>query len=63
MEHVYDFYKPDLCSEYPVVHGKLSLQCYMSALGKCVCVLCVCCVCVCVCVCARVCVSPHMLTL
>ena len=41
MEHAYDFYKPDLCSEYPVVHGKLSLQCYLSALGKCVC-MCVC---------------------
>ena len=35
MEHAYDFYKPDLSSEYPVVHGKLSLQCYLSALGLC----------------------------
>ncbi|XP_065905062.1 hydroxymethylglutaryl-CoA synthase 1-like [Dysidea avara] len=35
MEHVYDFYKPDLCSEYPVVHGKLSLQCYLSAMDTC----------------------------
>ena len=58
MEHVYDFYKPDLCSEYPVVHGKLSLQCYLSALGRCVCSVCVsvyACVCV-VCECSCVCV-------
>ncbi|XP_060521705.1 hydroxymethylglutaryl-CoA synthase 1 [Cylas formicarius] len=33
--HVYDFYKPDLTSEYPVVDGKLSIQCYLSALDKC----------------------------
>ena len=46
MEHAYDFYKPNLSSEYPVVHGKLSLQCYLSALGLCVC-LCVVCVCRC----------------
>ena len=39
MEHAYDFYKPNLSSEYPVVHGKLSLQCYLSALGLCVYVL------------------------
>ena len=48
MEHAYDFYKPDLSSEYPVVHGKLSLQCYLSALGKYVCVF------VCSGVCVRV---------
>ena len=35
MEHAYDFYKPDLSSEYPMVDGKLSVQCYLSALDKC----------------------------
>lgn len=35
MRHAYDFYKPDLTSEYPVVDGKLSIQCYLSALDKC----------------------------
>ncbi|XP_067632395.1 hydroxymethylglutaryl-CoA synthase 1 [Eurosta solidaginis] len=35
MEHVYDFYKPDLSSEYPTVDGKLSIQCYLSALDTC----------------------------
>ena len=35
MQHVYDFYKPDMSSEYPVVDGKLSVQCYLSALGTC----------------------------
>lgn len=35
MEHAYDFYKPDLSSEYPVVDGKLSIQCYLSSLDKC----------------------------
>ncbi|XP_006861371.1 PREDICTED: hydroxymethylglutaryl-CoA synthase, mitochondrial [Chrysochloris asiatica] len=35
MEHVYDFYKPDLASEYPVVDGKLSVQCYFRALDRC----------------------------
>jgi hydroxymethylglutaryl-CoA synthase len=33
--HVYDFYKPDLESEYPRVDGKLSIQCYLGALDKC----------------------------
>lgn len=33
--HVYDFYKPDLNSEYPVVDGKLSINCYLGALDKC----------------------------
>ncbi|KAJ3007971.1 hypothetical protein HKX48_008851 [Thoreauomyces humboldtii] len=28
MEHVYDFYKPDLHSEYPEVDGPLSTSCY-----------------------------------
>ena len=35
MEHAYDFYKPDLSSEYPVVDGKLSIQCYLQALDYC----------------------------
>ena len=35
MEHAYDFYKPDLSSEYPVVDGKLSILCYLRALDKC----------------------------
>ncbi|OAY65044.1 hydroxymethylglutaryl-CoA synthase-like isoform X1 [Ananas comosus] len=35
MAHVYDFYKPDLASEYPVVDGKLSQTCYLMALDSC----------------------------
>lgn len=35
MTHVYDFYKPDLSSEYPYVDGKLSIECYISALDRC----------------------------
>ena len=35
MEHTYDFYKPELQSEYPVVDGKLTIQCYLGALDKC----------------------------
>ena len=35
VQHVYDFYKPDMMSEYPTVDGKLSIQCYLSALDKC----------------------------
>lgn len=35
MKHAYDFYKPDLTSEYPTVDGKLSIQCYLSALDHC----------------------------
>lgn len=35
IKHAYDFYKPDLTSEYPTVDGKLSIQCYISALDKC----------------------------
>lgn len=35
MKHVYDFYKPDMSSEYPVVDAKLSIQCYLSALDTC----------------------------
>lgn len=33
--HVYDFYKPDLESEFPRVDGKLSIQCYLSSLDIC----------------------------
>ncbi|PFX18195.1 Hydroxymethylglutaryl-CoA synthase, mitochondrial [Stylophora pistillata] len=35
MQHVYDFYKPNMSSEYPVVDGKLSVQCYFNALDQC----------------------------
>ncbi|KAH8961427.1 hypothetical protein BDL97_05G049800 [Sphagnum fallax] len=35
MAHVYDFYKPNLASEYPVVDGKLSQTCYLQALDSC----------------------------
>eukprot|EP00794_Sanderia_malayensis_P007686 gene7686-8523_t len=35
MQHVYDFYKPDMVSEYPVVDGKLSIKCFLNALDKC----------------------------
>ncbi|KAK6084311.1 Hydroxymethylglutaryl-CoA synthase 2 [Seiridium cupressi] len=32
MEHVYDFYKPDLTSEYPYLDGHYSVNCYTKAL-------------------------------
>lgn len=35
MEHVYDFYKPDLSSEFPEVDGPLSIECYFRALDNC----------------------------
>jgi hydroxymethylglutaryl-CoA synthase len=35
MEHVYDFYKPDMSSEYPVVDAKLSIRCYLASLDSC----------------------------
>jgi len=35
MQHAYDFYKPDMLSEYPTVDGKLSIECYLNALDKC----------------------------
>ena len=35
MEHVYDFYKPDLTSEYPTVDGALSNECYGRSVDKC----------------------------
>ena len=31
MKHAYDFYKPDLTSEYPVVDGQFSIKCYTEA--------------------------------
>jgi len=34
-EHAWDFYKPHLESEYPVVDGKLSINCYLRALDSC----------------------------
>ncbi|CAJ1943552.1 unnamed protein product [Sphenostylis stenocarpa] len=35
MAHAYDFYKPNLASEYPIVDGKLSQTCYLMALDSC----------------------------
>ncbi|KAI8366193.1 hydroxymethylglutaryl-CoA synthase [Blakeslea trispora] len=35
MEHAYDFYKPDMHSEYPVVDGKFSNVCYLRAFDSC----------------------------
>lgn len=35
MEHVYDFYKPNLMSEYPEVNGVLSVECYLRSVDKC----------------------------
>ncbi|KAI9831845.1 MAG: 3-hydroxy-3-methylglutaryl coenzyme A synthase [Phylliscum demangeonii] len=35
MQHAYDFYKPDLTSEYPVVDGPFSIRCYTQALDAC----------------------------
>lgn len=35
MEDAYDFYKPNLESEYPIVDGKLSITCYLRALDSC----------------------------
>lgn len=32
MQHAYDFYKPDLTSEYPYVDGHFSINCYSEAL-------------------------------
>lgn len=34
MDHVYDFYKPDLHSEYPIVDGPLSTTSYTTAVDK-----------------------------
>ncbi|KAL1980590.1 hypothetical protein VTN96DRAFT_3920 [Rasamsonia emersonii] len=33
--HAYDFYKPDLTSEYPVVDGHFSIKCYTQAVDAC----------------------------
>ncbi|KAK4893502.1 3-hydroxy-3-methylglutaryl coenzyme A synthase [Elasticomyces elasticus] len=33
--HAYDFYKPDLTSEYPIVDGHFSVKCYTEAVDKC----------------------------
>jgi len=35
IEHTWDFYKPRLDVEYPVVDGQLSIQCYLKALDHC----------------------------
>lgn len=35
MQHAYDFYKPDLTSEYPVVDGHFSVNCYTEAVDAC----------------------------
>lgn len=35
LTHAYDFYKPDLTSEYPVVDGQFSIQCYTEAVDAC----------------------------
>lgn len=35
MAHTYDFYKADLKSEYALVDGHYSIQCYMKALDEC----------------------------
>lgn len=35
MQHAYDFYKPDLSSEFPVVDGALSIICYYRAIDSC----------------------------
>ena len=35
MEHVYDFYKPDLSSEFPEVDGPLTIVCFLKALDNC----------------------------
>jgi hydroxymethylglutaryl-CoA synthase len=35
MEHVYDFYKADLTSEYPIVDGALTIECYLRSLDEC----------------------------
>lgn len=35
MTHAYDFYKPDMKVEFPVVNGHESIRCYLSALDGC----------------------------
>ena len=34
-QHAYDFYKPDLTSEYPIVDGHFSIKCYTEAVDAC----------------------------
>ena len=33
--HAYDFYKPDMSSEYPTVDGKLSIESFLSSIDNC----------------------------
>ena len=35
MENAYDFYKANLRTEYPIVDGKISIECYIRALTEC----------------------------
>lgn len=35
MNHAYDFYKPDLASEFPMVEAQESIKCYLTALDNC----------------------------
>lgn len=35
MKHAYDFYKPDLTSEYPTVDGQYSIKCYLESVDQC----------------------------
>lgn len=35
MTHAYDFYKPEISSEYPTVDGKMSVQSFLDALDGC----------------------------
>ncbi|KAK4493815.1 hypothetical protein PRZ48_015000 [Zasmidium cellare] len=35
VKHAYDFYKADLTSEYPLVDGQYSIQCYTEAVDEC----------------------------
>lgn len=35
MAHAYDFYKPNMSSEYPVIDGQLSIKCFLFALDTC----------------------------
>lgn len=35
IRHAYDFYKPDLTSEYPIVDGHFSIKCYLEAVDAC----------------------------
>ncbi|KAM4067573.1 hydroxymethylglutaryl-CoA synthase [Hirsutella rhossiliensis] len=35
MTHAFDFYKPDLKAEYPLVNGQESIRCYLSAIDAC----------------------------